>query len=73
MNPMLQLSALCVCASFLLTGCPDAKTPVPPKVPQPKASMLEPASTTVAMTERQPSGNTMARGPMYAADRMSPQ
>ena len=38
MTPLLQMTGICVCASFLLAGCQDPKNPTPPKVPQPKAA-----------------------------------
>lgn len=51
MKPSLPITWLCLCASFLLVGCPDTKLPTPPStVPKPKAAMTEQAIPAVALT-----------------------
>jgi len=52
MNPLLQMTALCLSTMFLLTGCPDSKTPAPPLVPQPKANLSIPPSPAMVVSAR---------------------
>jgi len=49
MKPILPLLPMALAGAFLLSGCPDTPMPkAPPKVPEPKAAIVQPQAQPAA-------------------------